>query len=278
MSWRATQHRRGAVALGLVLALSIPALACGSDHSSPTGASSAHPNSNPRTGPVTTGFDRPAALGRAEVKGASITADAAHDGTGGLDITSTGGDAYIRWNAGILGEGHPYWTFRAWMRVVDWTRGESVDLFTVRNVEVKNNFDLFVGAPYRRLQWDLYRENSGEAPPFELGRWYLIEAKGSFKTSTYTADVRIDGQTQPSIASTDQPPSAVSEFILGSVGTAKSNRAQFDDLRIELGDEPLPFLGGPSEPSTSTGPNPTRSTSGGSGSRSTDSRATTHQS
>ncbi len=145
----------------------------------------------------------------------------------------------------MLGAGHPYWTFRAWMRVVDWTQGESVDLFTVRNLEVKNNFDLFVGAPYRRLQWDLYRENSGEAPPFELGRWYLIEAKGSFKTSTYTADVRIDGETQPSITSTDQPPSAVSEFILGSIGTAKNNRAQFDDLRVELGDEPLPFLGAP---------------------------------
>jgi len=194
---------------------------------------------------VSTSFDTPAALGRAEVKGASVTTAAAHGGPGGLDVTSTGSDAYVRWDSGVLGEGHPYWTFRAWMRVVDWTDSQSVDLFTVRNLEVKNNFDLFVGAPYRRLQWDLYRQNSAQAPPFALGHWYFVEAKGSFATSTFTADVRIDGATQPSIRSTDQTPSAVSEFILGSVGTSKSNRAQFDDLRVELADSPLPFLGLP---------------------------------
>jgi hypothetical protein len=239
-------HQRRALALGLVVGLSLTAVACSDDDvSAPTGASATGASTRPRSGPVTTSFDSPAALGRAEVKGASVTTAAAHGGSGGLEVTSTGSDAYVRWDTGVLGEGHSYWTFRAWMRVVDWTPSESVDLFTVRNLEVKNNFDLFVGAPYRRLQWDLYRENSAQAAPFQLGRWYFIEAKGSFATSTFTADVRIDGETQPSISSPDQPPSAVSEFILGSVGTAKRNRAQFDDLRVELADAPLPFLGLP---------------------------------
>lgn len=240
------ERRALALALGLVLGLSLTAVACSDDGvSSPTGAST----TVPQQGPVSTSFDTPAALGRAEVKGARVTIAAAHGGSGGLDVTSTGADAYVRWDTGVLGEGHPYWTFRAWMRVVNWTPAESVDLFTVRNREVKNNFDLFVGAPYRRLQWDLYRENEGQAPPFELGRWYFIEAKGSFATSTFTADVRIDGVIQPSITSPDQTRSAVSEFILGSAGTAKNNRAQFDDLRVELADAPLPFLG---LPATST--------------------------
>ena len=245
MGTRGLRHTPGALALGLMLGLSLTTLPAAATTSPPlTGAST----TTPGPGPVSTGFETASALGRADVKGATVTTDAAHDGTHGLDVRATGSDAYVRWDAGVLGEGHPYWTFRAWMRVVDWTPSESVDLFTVRNLEVKNNFDLFVGAPYRRLQWDLFRENSGQAPPFELGHWYFIEAKGSFATSTFTADVRIDGVTQPSIRSTDQTPSAVSEFILGSIGTAKTNRAQFDDVRVALGDEPLPFLGSPASP------------------------------
>jgi hypothetical protein len=251
MSTRGLPHARSALALALGLGLSVTALACRDDSSTSSGTTSSTSSSTaastaaPQSGRVSTSFDSSAALGRAEVKGASVTTAAAHGGSGGLEVRSAGGDAYVRWDAGVLGEGHPYWTFRAWMRVVDWTPSESVDLFTVRNLEVKNNFDLFVGAPYRRLQWDLYRQNSGQAPPFKLGQWYFIEAKGSFATSTFTADVRINGATQPSITSTDQTPSAVSEFILGSIGTAKNNRAQFDDLRVELADSPLPFLGLP---------------------------------
>ncbi len=264
MGTRGLRHRRGALALGLALGLSLTTLACGSDDvstSAGTSASTSTTAPGPVPGPVSTGFETASALGRADVKGAAVTTGAAHDGTHGLEVRAIGSDAYVRWNAEVLGTGNPYWTFRAWMRVVDWTPSESVDLFTVRNVQVKNNFDLFVGAPYRRLQWDLYRENSAQAPPFDLGRWYLVEAKGSFATSTYTANVRIDGVAQTAIASPDQPPSAVSEFILGSIGTAKTNRAQFDDVRVELGNEPLPFLGPPtgteppvSAPSTSTPP------------------------
>ena len=259
MSTKGLPHARSALALGLGLGLSVTALAC-RDDSTPTSSSSSTSSSTatstaaPPPGRVSTSFDTAAALGRAEFKGASVTTAAAHGGSGGLEVRSTGGDAYVRWDAGVLGEGHPYWTFRAWMRVVDWTPSESVDLFTVRNLEVTNNFDLFVGAPYRRLQWDLYRQNSAQAPPFKLGRWYFIEAKGSFATSTFTAEVRIDGLTQPSIRSTDQTPSAVSEFILGSIGTAKNNRSQFDDLHVELADSPLPFLGLPAATTGSTPP------------------------
>lgn len=266
MSTRRRPDARSALALGLALGLSLTVSACGDDaspSSSPSSSRTSSPSATstaaPQTGRVVTSFDSPAALGRAEVKGASVSTAAAHGGTGGLEVQSAGGDAYARWDAGVLGEGHPYWTFRAWMRVVDWTPSESVDLFTVRNLEVKNNFDLFVGAPYRRLQWDLYRENSAQAPPFELGRWYFIEAKGSFATSTFTADVRIDGVPQPSITSTDQTPSAVKEFILGSIGTAKTNRAQFDDLRVELADSPLPFLGPPAATAGPTGSAPSAS-------------------
>ncbi len=132
------------------------------------------------------------------------------------------------------------------MRVVAWTPGESVDLFTVRNREITSNFDLFVGAGDRAFQWDLFRENSDRAPgAVEPGRWYLVEARGSFATTTSTADVHIDGVPEPSIASPGQTPSAVRELVLGSIGTKKTNRVQFDGVRVAVGDAPLPFLGAP---------------------------------
>ena len=133
-----------------------------------------------------------------------------------------------------------------------WSPNQSVDLFTVRNREVTNNFDLFVGGTDRAFQWDLYRENSTRAPgAAELGRWYLVEAHGSFASTTSSAEVQIDGVPQTAIASPGQPPSAVKEIILGSIGTKKTNVVQYDDLRVEVSGRPLGFLGaGRSEPVT----------------------------
>ena len=136
------------------------------------------------------------------------------------------------------------------MRVLAWTPGESVDLFTVRNLQATNNFDFFVDTPVRTFRWDLFRGNTAITPdPISLGQWHLVEAKGSFATSTYVADVRIDGVPQPSITSTGQVPSAVKELILGSVGTTKTNRVQFDDVRIGVASAPLGLFGPPGGPS-----------------------------
>ena len=138
----------------------------------------------------------------------------------------------------------PYWAFRAWVRVVASTPGESVDLFTVRNLEVTNNFDLFVGAGDRRVPVGPLPGELGRAPgTVEPGRWYLVEARARSPPPTFTAEVRIDGVPQPSIASPGQPRAPCCEFMLGSIGTAKTNRVQFDDVRVEVGDHPLPFLG-----------------------------------
>jgi hypothetical protein len=198
-----------------------------------------------RRGPVTTGFEGRDLPADPSAHGVVTTAAAARSGRRGLEVRARGGDAFLRWDADDLGEGRS-WSFRAWVRVVDWTDAESVDLFTVRNREGANNFDLFVGAPYRRFQWDLYREDSGEtAGPLAPGEWHLVEAKGSFGTATSTAEVRIDGVDQPPIASPGQVPSVAREFVLGSFGTDKTNTTQFDDVAIAVSDAPLPFLGAP---------------------------------
>jgi hypothetical protein len=201
------------------------------------------PSTRPAPRILTADFESGRPDGWTETSGATVTADAAHAGAFGLEVSARRSDAYARWAApGNL----PNWAFRAWVRVAAWTPGESVDLFTVRNREIVNNFDLFVGAGDRAFQWDLFRGNAARAAgTVEPGRWYLVEARGSFAGPTSTAEVRIDGVPQPSIASPGQPRSAVRELVLGSIGTEKTNRVQFDDVQVEVGEAPIPFLAPP---------------------------------
>ncbi len=240
---------RGFFALALSLLLVGAAAACGGDagaeRDSRTPGSTAAPGDR---GPRLTDFESglPDGTDSAAVE---VTTEAAHSGSRGLEVRARGGDAYLRWDPEALGGERPYWSFRAWMRIVDWTPGESVDLFTVRNREVTDNFDLFVASPNRDLMWDLYRgDNAKTAVPVTPGQWYFVEARGSFASPTFTADVRIDGVPQPSLASPGHRPSAVAEFVLGSIGTAKTNTTQFDDVAIQLADAPLDFLGLPALP------------------------------
>ncbi len=229
------------------LALVLIAPACGSGSGSAaadagtTTPSTAGDISHPDA--FATGFED-GAFGRfREHERARITRAAAKRGTLGLDIHAPGADAYASWDAG---PNRGFWSFRAWMRVVSWTPGQSVDLFTVRNLPARNNFDFFVDTPRRTFRWDLFRGDTANArAPIALGKWHLVEAKGSFATTTYVAYVRVDGVPQPSITSTGQVPSAVRDLVLGPGGTTKSNEVQFDDVRMAVASRPLGLLGAP---------------------------------
>jgi hypothetical protein len=238
---------------GLVaaLALALMVSACGSG----SGAASAEPAHTSSTtdhdadheaghaSAVATGFEDGTFGPFTEHPGARVTHAAARNGAFGLDVHAVGSEAYAGWDVGIRGG---WWSFRAWMRVVSWTPGESVDLFTIRNLQAKNNFDLFVDQPVRTFRWDLYRGNTASATaPIALGQWHLVEARGSFATSTYVADVRIDGVPQTSITSTGQPPSAVRDIVLGPGATTKHNEVQYDDVRVEVATHPLELFGPP---------------------------------
>jgi hypothetical protein len=238
--------RRWYLAAGLPLvlgALVLAATACAGGSDDAAGDPDLRPAAR-RRGPVTTGFETGLPAGTSSGQ-AGVTAAAAHSGTRGLEVRARGGEAYLRWDTDALGEG-PYWSMRAWVRVVGWTDGESVDLFTVRNGEQRNNFDLFVAEPGRRFMWDVYRENFGESgAPVIPGQWYLVEARGSFAGRTSSAEVRIGGVDQPPVSSPGQAPSVARELVLGSMGTDKTNTVQFDDVAIAVSDAPLPFLGAP---------------------------------
>jgi hypothetical protein len=236
----------GAVAAAVGLALS----ACGG--SSAPAADGAGTSSTRSTTATTAphfrsldtqGFESGTPSGLTDHERGEVTRAAAKNGSFGFDTDAQQSNAYGRWDAAPDGTRRPWWSFRAWVRIVSWTPGESVDLFTVENLDAESNFDLFISAPSRAFQWDLYRENTARSGDVELGRWYLVEARGSFAAETSTAEVRIDGVAQPSIASPGQPPSAVKDFVLGSVGTAKTKHVQFDDVRIEVADSPVAFLG-----------------------------------
>jgi hypothetical protein len=229
----------------LVVALSVASFAlltgCGDGGDADAGTTGPPASARPRA--LETDFEAGTTAGWTSTAGATVTETAAASGAFGLDVTAEASDAYARWAApGDL----PFWSFRARVRVVAWTPGESVDLFTVRNREITDNFDLFVGGTDRAFQWDLFREDSARAGgSVELGRWYLVEARGSFATTTSSAEVRIDGVPQPGIASRGRPASAVREFVIGSVGTTKTNRVQFDDVRVQVSDAPVALLGPP---------------------------------
>jgi hypothetical protein len=233
------------LAAALALALIAPACSSGSDTAS---ADSGHTSETTRSdgnhaGAVSTGFEDGTFGPFTEHPEARVTRAAARNGSFGLDVHATGSEAYAGYDVDDEGS---WWSFRAWIRVVSWTPGESVDLFTIRNLQAKNNFDLFVDQPVRTFRWDLYRGDTASAPtPIALGQWHLVEATGSFATSTYTADVRIDGVTQPSITSTGQPPSAVRDVVLGPGATTKRNEVQYDDVRVEVARRPLARFGPP---------------------------------
>jgi hypothetical protein len=230
---------RAALVLALVLATVLSS--CGGSAPAPgrdarAGRSSAVPSADS----VRTGFEDGGLAAFPDATSARVGHGAAHTGSFGLDVDARGASAYVRW---VPRPGRPWWSFRAWVRIVSWTRAESVDVFTVRNGNVVNNFDLFVDTPRRSFRWDLYRGDTAHARrTVRIGRWYLVEATGSFATDTYRADVRIDGVDQPGISSHGQRPSTVQDLVLGPGGTTKTNRIQFDDVEFQVSSHPLGYL------------------------------------
>ena len=229
----------------LLVALAAAATGCGGSDGAATPGSSAAPPSTTRPAPthLEVDFEDGGLGGVSDHDRARVVGEAARTGELGLEIDAATSGAYVRW---VPPTGHRFWSLRGFVRVVAWTDRESVDLFTVQNSRTTNNFDLFVTAPARAFQWDLFREDDGRtAAPVELGRWYLVEAHGEFGADASAAEVRIDGVPQPAIRSSGQPPATVQDFVLGSIATAKTKRAQFDDVRFEVADAPLGFPGPP---------------------------------
>lgn len=180
----------------------------------------------------------------------------AKTGSYGLALTASSSIAFAKFDNTQISQGYGYFTVRANVKVVSSTAGESVDLLTVKNAAGVNHFDIFVN-PSGSFQWDLLGANSAvSTTKAAVGTWYLIEAKGYFGSSTYKADVRINGVAQTSITSVSQTPTAVSQYIFGSNGNIRTNKKFIDDAAVAVSGSALNYLGPPAggvAPSPTTG-------------------------
>jgi hypothetical protein len=168
---------------------------------------------------------------------------ARYTGSYGMDARSAGTPSWAAWGSGWLAQNHRYWSFAAFVKVVSWTSGQAVDLFTVQNATKAHNFDLFVDKYNHKFRWDLYQANTAySSNVVQLGKWYLVQAYGDYGSSTYTASVRINGVTQPAISSTNQTTSTTSEFMMGTASSSKTNEKYYDDVKVEVGDVPLSYI------------------------------------
>jgi hypothetical protein len=179
--------------------------------------------------------------GASESGGATVQSGSARRGTGGLRIAATGAPGYARWGTTVVPQGHTWASVRAWVRVTSRAAGESVDLLTIQNTQGIAHFDFFVNGVNQRFQWDLWRDDAGQSAfTVVYDRWYLVEAQVEFDGTVHSADVRIDGVPQTSIASAGDP-SAVRHFTVGSTG-AKTHVQHYDDIELRVGDSRIGWL------------------------------------
>ena len=182
-----------------------------------------------------------ALTGASDSAGATVVAGSARRGTGGLRVASTAAPGYVRWGTTVVPQNHTWASVRAWVRVTSRGAGESVDLLTIQNTQGQAHFDFFVNGVTQRFQWDLWREDVGQTSfTVTYDRWYLVEAQVEFDGTVHSADVRIDGVPQTSIASAGTA-SAVRQLSVGTT-VAKTHLQHYDDLELRVGDARLGWL------------------------------------
>lgn len=172
-------------------------------------------------------------------RGARVLPEAAlGQSRGGYEIKAYGEPGFLAWKDAIP-SGRSYFSVKAWVQLKDRGRGESVDLFTVRNGRGSEHFDFFVTGDTSTFKWDLFHEDFDSAGfPVQMHRWYLIEVVGGFAGGRYSATVRIDGVPQGTIVTEARKPTTVKSFWLGTVN-AKTHRQFYDEMQVRVGRAPF---------------------------------------
>jgi hypothetical protein len=172
-----------------------------------------------------------------------VSFKAAANGKFGAQISAKRQPGYLNWSSAAVKQGHTYASLRARVQVGSHGPGESLDLITIKNSGLVNNFDFFVTPYTQRFKWDLLRSNTGESSfKVEPGRWYLVEVQCMFAGSAYNARVRIDGVDQGMITSSGQLPTTVRSVWLGSAAS-KTHLQRYDNVALKLGDSWPGYLG-----------------------------------
>jgi hypothetical protein len=187
-------------------------------------------------------FDAKSA-GQLTVEGAS-----AKRGSMGLTMTPSATTSFVRlrerlWSGGV--PAFPYWSLRFWWRMPAWpSTGNKPSVLSVVTVGGVDDFTLFHDLGVNDwLKYDLKQTDNATTPVLTANQWYLVEAKGSFAGSTWTADVRLNGVRQPSIATTGKTPEVVHNVVWGPAVSTQTFTQHVDDIAVAVGSVPLPFLG-----------------------------------
>jgi hypothetical protein len=230
------------VSVGTVGVQAGPATAEATPPPAPTGVAATWDSESERAQIV---FDAESGLGSVTASQAAWASTVARKhGDRGLFVNASATPGFVRWGQDNVPQGHTHASARLWVNVRAWAPGESVDVITISNAQSAKNFDLFIGADSGRFQWDIHHSTSDETNfQVERNRWYLIEVQLEFEGTRHTADVRIDGEPQGTLASNGR--STTIRSVTVGANTAKTHTQGYDDLAVRVGDAPLGWLDGP---------------------------------
>jgi hypothetical protein len=241
--------RRGRAMGGLVLGLLMLAAVLSVTRSQGPSAQGHSAQGHSAQGPSPAGPEKTANFesgdlrGWSSTAGATVSSGAADHSTFGAEIRADKAPGFLEWGTDALKQGRTHASLRAYVQLVSRAGAESVDLITIQNSNLRNNFDFFVTGHTQRFKWDLNNADSDQSAFTVVpGRWYLVEVQCEFDGTSYSAGVRIDGVSQGMITSSGQVPATVRSVWLGTP-VAKTHVQRYDDVAVRLGDSWPGYLG-----------------------------------
>jgi hypothetical protein len=157
--------------------------------------------------------------------------------------------AFTRWRAvggseQSIPAGQSCWSVRMYLRYpTALPGGATASIFSVVQATGTDDFTFFFNPATSRLQWDLDALDTERSDPIDPDVWYLIEAKGEYNGSTWTANVRIDGIPQLSVATSGAAQSTIDFIQFGISSATQTWTGHFDDCAFAYGTSPLRFIG-----------------------------------
>jgi hypothetical protein len=176
----------------------------------------------------------------------SISPAAARSGSYGVRaVTNPLESGFLTWNRSDVTQGKRWARVSGWMRIASCDCSDNVGFLNIKNANGVNHFDLWRDKSSGTFRYDLLdRDNEYSTMKVDVGEWYFVEVLVDFggdDGSTYVARLRINGETQPSIRSTDQVGTSVRSVWFGGPTAFKSFTKDYDNLNLDLSDSPLYF-------------------------------------
>jgi hypothetical protein len=178
----------------------------------------------------------------------TVQASSLRNGTMGVELAPAASTSYLRWRERLWRDGaasYPYWSVRFYVRLPSLPSAPPPSIFACITVAGVDDFTFFYNTTTGLWKWDLDQNDAASGPEVVADQWYLVEAKGSYASDTWTADVRINGIEYDRITTIGNGAEVVHNGLWGTSGTAQTWTADLDDFAMAVSDYPLGFLGPP---------------------------------